>query len=202
MCDIDVRVGSTYKVMKRSIVNYPAFRAYFQTLDKPNVFSDISLGEWGLIVELEAVTDYLSRLALVEVQREAMVSSYLPVFRRAVMDKLSASSLSCYDLDGARDARTNERTLKRTKRSVDNFSDAGKRCISRLKAQMQERFPIAEAATLMPLFCDPRTKDAVGSIARVCGSEGQQQDAPSDMVAAARQQFIDEHLKNISAHAV
>jgi hypothetical protein len=157
MCDVDVRVGSTCKVMKLSIVNYPTFRANFQTLDTPNVLSAISADEWFLIIEMKAITDYLARQALVEVQRDAMVSSYLPVYRRAALDKLAATHMCCFDLEGARHDRTNERTLERVKRSIDTFSDAGRTCTGRLKAQLEEIFPITDAATLVPLLCDPRT---------------------------------------------
>jgi len=109
MTDVDVRVGSTCKVMKRSIVNYPALNAFFQNVDRPNVFSVISSSEWALIVEIEAATDYIARLALVEVQKESMVASYLPVFRRSALNVIN----SCHDVLRAR--RCARRTHQRAK---------------------------------------------------------------------------------------
>jgi len=195
MTDVDVRVASTCKVMKRSIVNYPALNAFFQNVDRPNAFSAISSSEWALIVEIEAATDYIARLALVEVQKESMVASYLPVFRRSALNVLNSSAMMCYELEGARDEHTNERNLKRVKRDCSSFSDPGRRCITRLQEQLIERFSIIDEDTLISLFCDPRTKDVVGSIIL----DADKQDIPSTssgaLVESARQKFIDEHLK-------
>ncbi|KAL3659236.1 hypothetical protein V7S43_015814 [Phytophthora oleae] len=59
MVDIDVRIASTVKLFRRSIVNYPAFNAYFQRADltksEKAVFTSITMAEWELVVQLEAV---------------------------------------------------------------------------------------------------------------------------------------------------
>ncbi|KAL3666654.1 hypothetical protein V7S43_008284 [Phytophthora oleae] len=79
MVDIDVRVASTVKLFRRSIVNYPAFNAFFQRADltksEKAVFTSITMAEWELVVQLEAVVQRIADLALVESQSATMLSS-------------------------------------------------------------------------------------------------------------------------------
>jgi hypothetical protein len=101
----------------------------------------------------------------------------------------------CYELEGARDEHTNERNLKRVKRDCSSFSDPGRRCITRLREQLIERFSIIDEDTIIPLFCDPRTKDVVGSIILDADKQNIPSTSSGALVESARQKFIDEHLK-------
>ncbi|ETI40673.1 hypothetical protein F443_14032 [Phytophthora nicotianae P1569] len=83
LTDSDVRVAYTCKLIRRSIVNYAAFEAYFQSnKDSASVWSAITPLDWILAAEMEAATLHIANLALVESQSESLVSSYMVVFRR------------------------------------------------------------------------------------------------------------------------
>ncbi|KAG6949998.1 hypothetical protein JG688_00014379, partial [Phytophthora aleatoria] len=77
--DLGVRVASTIKLFRRSIINYRAFKAFFQNTDvsesEKMVFNCITDAEWVLVVQLEAVMQRLAGLALVESQSTTMISS-------------------------------------------------------------------------------------------------------------------------------
>lgn len=50
-------------VMKLFIISYPEFCAFFQNVEKSNVFSDIYLFEWQILTELEATRTPASEIA-------------------------------------------------------------------------------------------------------------------------------------------
>ncbi|KAG1708685.1 hypothetical protein DVH05_022313 [Phytophthora capsici] len=72
----DVRVAYTCKLIRRSVVNYAAFEAYFQsTKDSSSVWSNLSPDDWTLATEMEAVTHFIANLALIETQSENLHGS-------------------------------------------------------------------------------------------------------------------------------
>lgn len=159
--DVDMHVASSCLLMKRSIVNYAAFKTYFRKhTEGRDVFAAISVQEWGLVVELEAITEYLAKLALLEVQHEAVVSSYLLVFRKMSLARLQSASFDCYMLDAERDPDTNEASMPRTRTPIEQFSQGGLTCIRRLQVQILSRFPALSRDVAMPLLLDPRTKNS------------------------------------------
>ncbi|GMF34809.1 unnamed protein product [Phytophthora fragariaefolia] len=80
---IDVRVASVMKLLQRSIINYPAFQWYFQSVrdDEKDkyVFTCISVEGWNLIVEMEAVVRHVAELALAESLVASTLSSTMYV---------------------------------------------------------------------------------------------------------------------------
>ncbi|KAL3666680.1 hypothetical protein V7S43_008309 [Phytophthora oleae] len=67
--DIDVRVASTIKLFRRSIVNYAAFQPYFQNASESDA-------------QLEAVLHRIAELALVESQSATILPSTMYVLLR------------------------------------------------------------------------------------------------------------------------
>jgi hypothetical protein len=163
--DVDVRVASTCNLMKRSLVNYPAYKAYFRKhAPDTNSFTSISVSDWQLVVEMEAVTDHLARLALVEVQKECTVSSYLLVFRKVALQRVRATQFQCCDIENERDPTMTDGNLPRTAIERDQFSAPGQTCLRRLDAQIRQRFPPLSEDVVLPLLLDPRTKGSVRNI--------------------------------------
>jgi hypothetical protein len=66
--DIDVRVASTCRLMRRSFMNCTAMEFYFMEESKANVFTALTSNDWTLAREMEAITRHLAQLALSEVQ--------------------------------------------------------------------------------------------------------------------------------------
>ncbi|OWZ07650.1 hypothetical protein PHMEG_00019932 [Phytophthora megakarya] len=126
--DVDVRVASACTLMRRSLFNYEAMKIYFSSYKI-----------------------YVSRLALVETQRETTVTSSINggmYFKRGGFPRMSRIRPS---------SRTStEKNHRRTRVRVEEFLPAGKRCLSRLKGQLERRFPSLTAETVLALLLDPR----------------------------------------------
>ncbi|ETO99676.1 hypothetical protein F441_22908 [Phytophthora nicotianae CJ01A1] len=168
MTDQDVRVAYTCKLIRRSVVNYAAFQAYFQSgKDSSTVWAALTADDWMLAVEMEAVTNFIANLALVEAQNENLVSSYMVVFRRLAENKLKAFKFDrmAIEAPGAKDA--NEATHRRVVRTQDQFSEAGKTCLRRTLLQLQARFPKVTKEAMACVLLDPRTKSSAKKIAAV-----------------------------------
>ncbi|KAG1686484.1 hypothetical protein DVH05_006524 [Phytophthora capsici] len=61
MTDQDVRVAYTCKLIRRSVVNYSAFDAYFQsTKDSSSVWTALTAKDWMLAVKMEAATNFVA----------------------------------------------------------------------------------------------------------------------------------------------
>eukprot|EP00644_Phytophthora_capsici_P013868 jgi/Phyca11/120167/e_gw1.40.370.1 len=166
--DQDVRVAYTCKLIRRSVVNYAAFDAYFQsTKDSTSSWSAMTSKDWLLAVEMEAATNLIANLALVEVQSENLVSSYMVVFRRLAENKLKAFKFEIMAIEapGAKDA--NEASHRRVPRTRDQLSDAGKTCLRRTLLQLQARIPKVTTESMACVLLDPRTKSSAKKIAAV-----------------------------------
>ncbi|KAL3663365.1 hypothetical protein V7S43_011771 [Phytophthora oleae] len=149
------------KLFQRSIVNYPAFRAYFQNGSggtEENVFASITASEWELIVEMEAITQRVASLALVESQSGSMLSSTMYVLLRIASARMTSYKFAAYKLDGYRDEDTNERTLSRQELQFDQLSDLAHRCIKRTLHLIAVQLPTPSIQMGVALLLDPRTK--------------------------------------------
>ncbi|KAG1707329.1 hypothetical protein DVH05_026521 [Phytophthora capsici] len=141
MVDKDVRVAYTCKLIRRSVVNYAAFEAYFQsTKDSSSVWSKLSPDDWTLATEMEAVTHFIANLALIETQSENLVSSYMVVFRRLAEKKLKSFKFDAMVLEAPRAKDANEASHHRAVKTLGQFSEAGKTCLRRTLLQLQARF--------------------------------------------------------------
>lgn len=67
--------------MRRSVFNHYAFTQYFESAPASDrdVWTSITMDDWKLIIEMEAVTDQLAQFSLGEVQKESVASSYCTV---------------------------------------------------------------------------------------------------------------------------
>ncbi|KAE8914915.1 hypothetical protein PF005_g4842 [Phytophthora fragariae] len=167
--DCDTRVASTVSLFQRTIINYAAFKAYFEqcaTYDDPQVFRKLDFADWRLLVEMEAVTESLAELARIEVQRSNQVASELIVLLKFAIDRLGADSYNIYDMDALRSPKTNEKTLPRRSIHLSALSAEGQICVARIKGQVEKRLPTLTAESVAILLLDPRTKFTVESLVR------------------------------------
>ncbi|KUF95930.1 Cysteine synthase [Phytophthora nicotianae] len=168
LTDSDVRVAYTCKLIRRSIVNYAAFEAYFQSnKDSASVWSAITPLDWILAAEMEAATLYIANLALVESQSESLVSSYMVVFRRLAEKRLKSFKFQMMVIEAPKAKDENETTHRRVERTLDQFSEQGKICLRRTLLQLQARFPKVTKESMACVLLDPRTKHAAKKIAAV-----------------------------------
>ncbi|KAI9995352.1 hypothetical protein PInf_012409 [Phytophthora infestans] len=152
---------------KRTILNYPALKAYFQhceSYDDSAVFEKFTFSEWRLLVEVEAITHSLADLARIDVQRSNQVSSELIVLMKYALDRLATDTFHIYDLDAARSPKTNEKSLPRNDVQIDALSDKAMICVNRTKGQVMKRLPTLTAESVVILLLDPRTKFTVDSL--------------------------------------
>ncbi|ETK79010.1 hypothetical protein F441_15373 [Phytophthora nicotianae CJ01A1] len=122
LTDVDVRVANTCKLIRRSVVNYSAFEAYFKfTKDSSSVWSALSSQDWMLAVEMEAVTHCIANIALVEAQSENLVLSYMVVFRRLTENKLKSFKFDAMAIEAPRAKDANESSHRRVVRTLDQL---------------------------------------------------------------------------------
>ncbi|KAL3667593.1 hypothetical protein V7S43_007147 [Phytophthora oleae] len=164
MVDIDVRVASTVKLFRRSIVNYPAFNAFFQRADltksEKAVFTSITMAEWELVVQLEAVVQRIADLALVESQSATMLSSTMYILLWVASARMNSYKFSAFSLHGTRNTDTNEKMFARRQITLPDLSVLAQRCIKRTLHQIAFRLPQPGVPMGMALLLDPRTKRA------------------------------------------
>ncbi|KAG1686410.1 hypothetical protein DVH05_006612 [Phytophthora capsici] len=172
MTDQDVRVAYTCKLIRRSVVNYSAFEVYFQsTKDVKSVWTSLTAKDWTLAVEMEAVTNFIAELALVEVQSENLVSSYMVVFRRLAEKKLKSYKFDAMAIEAPGSKDANEDSHRH------QFSAAGKTCLKRTLLQLQARFPTVIKEAMACVLLDPRTKSSAKKIAAVGHISRQEENA-------------------------
>ncbi|ETK77029.1 hypothetical protein L915_16667 [Phytophthora nicotianae] len=165
--DCDTRVASSVTLFQRTIVNYPAFKAYFQhceSYDDPAVFEKFTFSEWRLLVEVEAITQSLADLARIDVQRSNQVSSDLIVLMKFALDRLATDTFHIYDLDAARPPKPHEKSLPRNDIQIGALSEKAMICVNRIKGQVLKRLPTLTDESVVILLLDPRTKFTVDSL--------------------------------------
>ncbi|KAE9306014.1 hypothetical protein PR003_g21345 [Phytophthora rubi] len=174
--DCDTRVAFTVKLFQRTILNYSAFRCYFQKREKGDdatVFECLTLADWQLMIEMEAIVGTIADLARIEVQRNNLLASELIVLLKFAEDRLYSNiySLPRTHLPGS---------------------------------QLEKRIAMATAETVLILMLDPRTKFSVESLispsklrgeeGRESGQENDDYQAISEAIAAGRKMLADAHL--------
>ncbi|KAG2875306.1 hypothetical protein PC116_g10480 [Phytophthora cactorum] len=168
MTDRAVLCAYTCKLIRRSVVNYAACEAYFQsTKDSTSAWKALTASDWMLAVKMEAVTSCVAKLALSEAQSENLVSSYMVVFRRPAENKLKAFKFEAMAIEPPRAKDANEASRRRVTRTLDQFSDPGKTCLKRTLLQLQARFPKVTKEAKTCILLDPRTKSSAKRIAAV-----------------------------------
>ncbi|ETN00859.1 hypothetical protein PPTG_17709 [Phytophthora nicotianae INRA-310] len=159
MVDCDTRVASTVTLFQKGILNYPAFKTYFQrceAYDNPTVFARLSKEVWQTMAQCEAVTHMLADLARIEVQREDQISSNVrPAQRKPVPP---------YDVDALRTPRTTAKTLPRAVIDATSLCASAAICLGRIKAQVQKCLTNVSAESIVVLLLDQWTKDSIDSL--------------------------------------
>jgi len=188
LVDIDVRVASTCRLMRRSVVNYTAMKLCFLDQRRSSVFSCIGAEEWALVSEMEGITQHLAQLALAEVQSQALLASYMLVFRTTADVYLKARSFRCLMIEPPEPGDDDEQTDGRESRLVEKFTKAGQACVARCAAQVRSRFPPLTVNEAVALLLDPRTKNCAGDIIDGMGTPTTYRDklleAGADMIVA------------------
>lgn len=118
--DVDVRVASACKLMRRSLVKYTAFSMYFQQKPQLNVFRAVTTWEWQLIREMEAVTFFLSELAMAKVQKETLVFVHAPLSPECTR-VFEGRLFSLHDADTPLSRSTTAASHPRTDTPVEQF---------------------------------------------------------------------------------
>jgi hypothetical protein len=188
LIDVDVRVASSCRLMRRSLLNFAAYRAYFAASDS-RAFDNITIDEWKLAAEMEAITSFISELALVEVQKSGLVASYVAVFRKMAEDGLTGASFKVCCVGEPPTERTTDDTQPRRVVLRSDLSRLGMVCVARTLAQLEERFPPLSPEMVMILLLDPRTKNCVTSIVKNMAKPG----ALAQCVKEGTQNLFDEH---------
>ncbi|KAL3674049.1 hypothetical protein V7S43_000001 [Phytophthora oleae] len=92
------------------------------------VFTNISNAEWELVVQLEAVVQQITDLALVESQSTTMLSSTMYVLLRVAATRMSPYKFTATSLHGTRNADTNEKNFSRCQLTLPDLCDLAERC--------------------------------------------------------------------------
>lgn len=167
MTDNEVRVASTCKLIRRSIVNYAAFDCYFQsTKDPTDVWSAFTETAWMLAAEMEAITNFIANLALVEAQSENLVSFYMVVFHRFAENKIKSFKFDTMVIEAPQSIEEINDSSQ-TAEDAGKFSYVGKICLRRTLLQLQERFPKVTREAMACVLLNPRTKSSAKKIAAV-----------------------------------
>lgn len=126
----------------------------------------MSVADWQLLVEMEAIAEPIAGLARIEVQRSDLVASELIVLLKAASDSLNRAKFPLCDLDVQRTVKLNEKTFPRRPVVLESLSTLGSTCLKRFQHQVQKRVAslntTAEAVVILML--DPRTKSAVEAL--------------------------------------
>ncbi|OWZ09433.1 hypothetical protein PHMEG_00017870 [Phytophthora megakarya] len=194
LVDVDVRIASTFKLMRRSLLNFVAYSSFFQTMDTGNVFDTIPEFEWQLVAEKEGITFYLSELTLSKAQQEIIVTSNMLVFLKLAEAKPQSEVFYIHDLSIPR-AATTAATLTRPACSKMKLSEPAKICIARTLPQLRTRFPVADVETALTLLLDPQSKNRVKGLIQDLGQ-------PADILSVfAVDRLKEEHLRLGKAQA-
>lgn len=106
--------------MRRSVYKCYAFAKYFETAPA-NVWLDLDVGDWNLIIEMESITNQLAQFRFGEVQKDGVASSYALLFPKMLSLSLELEALDCVVL-GRPDPMGNEFSQRRTAENVRDFS--------------------------------------------------------------------------------
>ncbi|ETP39595.1 hypothetical protein F442_12937, partial [Phytophthora nicotianae P10297] len=171
LVDADVRVASPVKLFRRSIINYPAFQAFFQNASSSDaaVFNCISQSEWELAVQLEAVVCRVAELALVESQSATMRSSTMYVLVRVASTRMNSYKFLAYNLNGTRSVDTNEKNFPRVELKLTDLSELAQRCIKQTLHQIRDRIEKPSTTVAMSLLLDPRTRPSAKKLPACSG---------------------------------
>ncbi|KAG6967371.1 hypothetical protein JG688_00006338 [Phytophthora aleatoria] len=123
-----------------------AYNGKLCTKDSTSTWAALAAKDWMLAVEMEAATNFIAHLALVEIQSDNLVSSYVVVFRRLAENNLKAFKFEAMatEAPGAKDA--NEARHRRV---------------------LQARFPKVSTEVMACILLDPRTKSSAKRIAAI-----------------------------------
>ncbi|KAF1790740.1 hypothetical protein GQ600_22552 [Phytophthora cactorum] len=161
--------------------------------DEPDVFKKISLMDWYLMTELEAVTESPA-------DRRDQIASELILFLRFAGDRINFNSFLVYDLEALRSPKPNAKSHSRHRVDTNARSAGAQACVALVKVQVNKRISTTIAETVLILVLDRRTKCSVDSLVRLgaCATTAAQEmagstsDASEDISNAKFDEFIEE----------
>ncbi|GMF43493.1 unnamed protein product [Phytophthora fragariaefolia] len=202
------------------ILNYSAFRAYFQKADDSSAFwkyepsaswnqpfDNLKLADWKLMAEMEAIVGSIADLARIEVQCNKLVASELILLLKFAADRLKNDTFWVCDLDAMRTKSTTVASFPRYETSAKNLSKLAQTYLARMKGQFEQRITTATPETALILLLDPRTKFSVETLvwpfreyetneSDMCAGPALQ---TWNLMASAMKLFIDAHREVYAA---
>ena len=111
------------------------------------------------IQEIEAVCRHVSQYAVGDSQKStnAFNSSMLPFYCQMLRANANKSKFQVMKL-GRQVPTTTLNNWPREKKSVKDFTDAGKKCLERLQKQIDERLPAPKPERSLAVLLDPAKK--------------------------------------------
>ena len=156
----DTRVTYVVMVFQSLMANYALLKVYSDSdKDFKKVWSKLSEEDMESIQEIEAVCRHVSQYAVGDSQKStnAFNSSMLPFYRQVLRANANKSKFQVMKL-GRQAPTTTLNNWPREKKSVKDFTDAGKKCLERLQKQIDERLPAPKPERSLAVLLDPATK--------------------------------------------
>ena len=155
------RVASCSKLLQTSILHKFAMSKLYTQLDDLNddfskLWEAMSDEDWQLVVELEALTVFLSNYALGEAQMDSVTASAVIFFRKVCQDYANLNSYKLLEMVRPH-ANTTLKSMERVDTSLSEFSTLARTARRRLICQVEKRFGDASAGDYLPIFLDPVT---------------------------------------------
>jgi len=122
------------------------------------VYSKLSLTDFEAIQEMEAVCKILHHYVTLDAQTDNFQSNSLkPMYRKVCLASCFLDSYEVMSFERPpRDALIE--TWKRHTRKVSEFTEFGKKCLTRLRHQVHQRLPPPSAKKSIAVLLDPMTK--------------------------------------------
>jgi hypothetical protein len=158
------RVASCHKLLQTSILHYYAMKKlYTDDLEQLNnsefvpLFASVSEQSWLIAAEMESLTSQLVNYAQNESQIDRVTAATI-FFYRYVCEKYSdQQSFKILDLHHRPSINTMITNFPREPKDLEDFTNHGKICNTRLKEQLKLRFKFDKDYQFLPVFLDPIT---------------------------------------------
>jgi hypothetical protein len=156
------RVASCHKLFQTSILHYYAMDRLYRDLVAENdefieLWKNLSPECWTLVQELESLTSMLVIYAIGEAQIDRVTASKNFYFRRICERYCENEKYKVMELNERPEKRSTVSDWIRIEKPLSEFSDLGKRCLERLKRQLENRFRYDLPHDFIPIFVDPVT---------------------------------------------
>jgi hypothetical protein len=157
------RVASVCKLFQTSIQHYYGMLRLYTDLKEEDdiafvkLFDEITEEDWELIAEMESLTFILVSYALGEAQMDKVMASKSFYFRSICKKYCTLQSFDLMKLTERPMKNDTIKCWKRRSKTINSFTDTGKKCLQRLSQQLDLRFKYEKPEQFLPVFLDPVT---------------------------------------------